>query len=302
MSRSTGTTVSRCGHIEAPPRTERILSRSDENGSLLDAPQLRWSEDNSYFHLGDFCFAVVPMQASNLALTPGQNCFGFHKGRALVEEYLDFFRQHSPAGCNNIVELGLFDGGSIPFWFELLQPAKHVGIDIRDRRDESYFQDYVKSRGAADRIETHWKTDQADSQRLRAICDKAFNDEPIDLVIDDASHWYAETLASFEALFPRLRTGGVYIIEDWAWLHWKELEGVWEDKEPLTPLIVELLESIGSNRAVIEQMVIRGGFVAVRRGPGVMDDTPAFHLADYIYRHPRQRGHRLDFLRRRGRS
>ena len=247
-------------------------------------PKLRWSEDNSYFHLEDLCFAVVRGEVPDPAIRPGENCFSFHKDRGLVDEYLDYFGQYSLPAGGNVVELGLFDGGSIPFWFELLKPAKHVGIDIQRREDDPYFREYVDGRALADRIETHWQTDQADAPRLHEICDQAFGDEPIDLVIDDASHWYPETLASFEALFPRLRAGGVYIIEDWAWLHWKALAGAWEDKEPLTALIAELAESIGSSRAVVEQMVVRGGFAAVRRGPGAFNDNTVFRLADYIFR------------------
>ena len=51
---------------------------------------------------------------------------------------------------------------------------------------------------------------------MREILDHEFVDESIDLVIDDASHLYVETKASFEELFPRLRPGGLFIIEDWA--------------------------------------------------------------------------------------
>jgi hypothetical protein len=46
---------------------------------------------------------------------------------------------------------------------------------------------------------------------------------PLDLVIDDASHIYGPTKASFQALFPLLRPGGLYLIEDWAWAHWPRL-------------------------------------------------------------------------------
>jgi hypothetical protein len=41
-----------------------------------------------------------------------------------------------------------------------------------------------------------------------------FGAMPLDLVSDDASHLLRETRASFNALFPRLRSGGEYIIED----------------------------------------------------------------------------------------
>src|SRR4029077_11377083 len=37
----------------------------------------------------------------------------------------------------------------------------------------------------------------------------------IDVVIDDASHLYGPTRRSFEILFPLLKPGGAYIIEDW---------------------------------------------------------------------------------------
>jgi hypothetical protein len=45
----------------------------------------------------------------------------------------------------------------------------------------------------------------------------------VDLVIDDASHLYPFTKGSFETLFPRLRPGGLYIIEDWSWDCWPGL-------------------------------------------------------------------------------
>jgi len=52
---------------------------------------------------------------------------------------------------------------------------------------------------------------KADLAALTQICGQAFAGEPIDLIVEDASHFYAETRAAFRALFPRLRPGGVYI-------------------------------------------------------------------------------------------
>ena len=53
---------------------------------------------------------------------------------------------------------------------------------------------------------------------LRQIVEGELADE-LDLVVDDASHTYEETRASFEFLFPLLSPGGVYVIEDWSWAH-----------------------------------------------------------------------------------
>jgi predicted methyltransferase len=63
-------------------------------------------------------------------------------------------------------------------------------------------------------IKTYWGANQGNSTRLREIVHTEFQ-ESLDLVIDDASHMYALTKKSFETLFPLLRPGGLYIIEDW---------------------------------------------------------------------------------------
>ena len=74
---------------------------------------------------------------------------------------------------------------------------------------------YRESSGRSDALRAHYGVDQSDKARLSAILDDAFGDAPIDLVIDDASHVYGPTVASFEAIFPRLRPGALYIVEDW---------------------------------------------------------------------------------------
>ena len=56
-----------------------------------------------------------------------------------------------------------------------------------------------------------------DAPVLARRVDAAFGNRPLDLVMDDASHLGPQTRASFETLFPRLRAGGLYIIEDWSW-------------------------------------------------------------------------------------
>jgi predicted O-methyltransferase YrrM len=39
-------------------------------------------------------------------------------------------------------------------------------------------------------------------------------DGPVDLAFDDGDHQPASTLANFQLLFPRLRSGGVLVIDD----------------------------------------------------------------------------------------
>jgi hypothetical protein len=79
--------------------------------------------------------------------------------------------------------------------------------------------DLLERRGLADRVSLHWGVDQADKPRIARIIDDAFQAEPLDLVIDDASHLYGPTVATFDVLFPRLRPGGRYVVEDWSCDH-----------------------------------------------------------------------------------
>jgi len=64
----------------------------------------------------------------------------------------------------------------------------------------------------------HFSTPQSDREALERIVRDELAFE-LDLVVDDASHSYEQTKASFEILFPSLCPGGIYLIEDWSWAH-----------------------------------------------------------------------------------
>ena len=79
----------------------------------------------------------------------GEECFVFYKTKPLVDQYARFLSTRLDFAPERIFELGMWDGGSIAFWFELFQPCKHVAIDLADREDSSYFRRYRASRGLA---------------------------------------------------------------------------------------------------------------------------------------------------------
>ena len=117
-----------------------------------------------------------------------------------------------------MVELGLAYGGSLA-WFALRgRPTTLVGIEYKANRIP-HLDRFIESRDLGAVVRPYYGVDQADGDRLREIVAAEFRGEPIDLVVDDASHRYGATLASFETLFPLMRPGGLYVIEDWAGLH-----------------------------------------------------------------------------------
>ena len=53
------------------------------------------------------------------------------------------------------------------------------------------------------------------SQSDREILDRIIREYgPFDLIVDDASHFPVEQQASFDALWPAVKEGGLYVVED----------------------------------------------------------------------------------------
>jgi hypothetical protein len=248
--------------------------------------KLVWLEDRML--LDDLVFRIEHYKNENWEL--GDECFRLYKIKPLVDQYAKLSSCKKPFKAENIFEIGIWDGGSIALWFQEFQPKKHVAIDFSSRGDSDYFQRYIAARGLETRIKTYWGIDQADSAKLREIVLNEFTGS-LDLVLDDASHLYEPTKASFEALFPLLRPGGFYIIEDWAWAYWKDCQApdhpYFGSQVEMTKLIFELVELTGSCRALISSLTICEGFVVVERGELNASDLGDFDILKHISRRPR---------------
>jgi predicted O-methyltransferase YrrM len=139
------------------------------------------------------------------------------KHRWMVEQYEAM--PVPPAA--NVFELGIYEGGSTALIALLLRPRRLVAVDLKSNRT-STLDHFITARGLQENVHPHYGVDQSDRARVDEIVHAEFGTEPLDLVIDDASHLLAETTASFNALFPRLRAGGLFVIEDWSWQHDRE--------------------------------------------------------------------------------
>ena len=212
--------------------------------------------------------------------------FLFYKTPELVQQYQEYFEKLEAYSPEHVFEIGLWDGGSAVFWNECFHPQKHVAIDIQAKVDAVGLDRYRAESGTTGSLVTHWQTDQSDTGRLREIVNGELGNR-LDLVIDDASHLYRQTRASFEALFPFVRPGGMYIIEDWAWGHWpgfQTSDHPWKDEIPLTRLITELVEIVGGSNALVRSVDVRQGFVAVTRGTAPLERSANLRLEALISR------------------
>lgn len=252
-------------------------------GHMLEC--MEWNGDHARFK--DLLFRIKPFSAKKWNL--GDRYFRLFKSQGLLDQFQSVFDALPDFQPQNILEIGMLDGGSLALWSEVFPSAKIVGIDLEaDRGDSEYFKWYVKQRGRQDKIKTYWGTDQTDTDALLNICRKEF-DQPIDLIVDDASHYYEQTKASFEFLFPKLRPGGLYIIEDWAWYHWAAHHDDlhFDGKRPLTQLVFELTEAVGSTGgSAFASVHVKSGLVAVERGTEILPKDRSLPVTSCIERRP----------------
>jgi hypothetical protein len=232
---------------------------------------LTWITDDS-FEIGDTVYVCRPI-GHRFPSEPGRFCL--LKPRHEVEFYETFLAGRSP---QHIVEVGAYDGASSALFAELVHPQRLVAIDRREEPSAA-FTEFISRRGFTGVVTPYYGVDQADAARLREIMRETFGDAELDLVIDDASHLVEPTRTTFNCLFPRVKPGGVYLIEDWSWAHSGLGHlGEWADEQPLTRVIFELVLACASQPKVFANVNVYKNYVLVERGPLAVDpDT--FDLA-----------------------
>ena len=246
--------------------------------------RLEWAADDRSFTLAGQRYLV-----EDVSTEQDPDAFRFYKPRSMVDQYERFLTQIDDELPRDILELGIWDGGSVAFWCELLEPTHHLAIDKGERGDSELFGRHVAEHGLQDVVDCRWGVDQADHRTIWALLDEHGLDQ-LDLVIDDASHSYGPTLASFAGLFPRVRAGGYYIIEDWSWPFrepFRRKDHPWATRPDLLPIVYDLLAALGSETGAISQVQVFADFVAIRRGPRTLEAP--IDLAALI--RPRERPH-----------
>jgi len=245
------------------------------------------------FRIGEIEFHCSCDERDSVRSVPGR--FFIRKDRRLVEDYLDVL-DGFPNG--NIVELGIAEGGSVALTALVAAPRKLVGLELDENRVHALEQ-LFEGLGFTDRIRPYYGVDQADRARVGAIIDDEFSDGELDLVVDDASHRLEQTRASFETLFPRLRPGGLFLIEDWNHQHLfnRSLAAALADPDsplhaevdcalaegvveaPLTRLMIELILAQAESEEHLSSVTVGPRWVAVRRAGGRLDPA-TFRLSD----------------------
>jgi predicted O-methyltransferase YrrM len=215
-------------------------------------------------------------------------------------KFVERYRALAPElqGCR-MVEVGVDQGGGTLFFLKLFKPHRLLAIELAHEpvpKLMSFLAEHDKNKC----VNVCWGLDQADAREVPRQVEDMFGGEPLDIVVDDASHLLMQTTTTFELLFPRLRPGGVYVIEDWSSVHLMEARIASEiasspdrylaagqaklphfDYEmPMSFLICQLLIASARNPEWISDIRVSKGICEIRRGAA--DIAPGTPITDYL--------------------
>ena len=120
--------------------------------------------------------------------------------------YLRYYEQYFASLVEqevNFLELGVYKGDSLELFARYFEKGLILGLDVNP----------VEREFSTARIKFYQglQTDSALFERIWLENEISW----LDIVIDDCSHIGSCTLESFKLLFPKLKPGGQYVIEDW---------------------------------------------------------------------------------------
>lgn len=123
-----------------------------------------------------------------------------HKWR----HYFDIYHRHLARFRGQpitIIEIGVFNGGSLQMWQEYFgRQATIVGVDCTP--------ECAQFSGPGIEIVIG---DQGDRAFLRSLAERY---RKFAILLDDGGHQMHQQIATFEELYPRMRSDGVYLCED----------------------------------------------------------------------------------------
>lgn len=130
--------------------------------------------------------------------------------------YHRFYSKYIKRDINKLLEIGIADGHSIKLWTEYCPNAYIFGMDIN-----------IEYANEADKLKI-LRGDQSNEKDLENVILNIGDN--IDVIIDDGSHIPEHQLLSLTKLFPSVKDGGIYIIEDIEISYWKQSQYIYETK------------------------------------------------------------------------
>ena len=204
------------------------------SGSLLGLPlnTIKW--DQLVFSKHD----DVASRIRNLYDYDGDllTIFSENKGKVVNKwhHYIpiyDKYFSHYRGKKVRMLEIGVSKGGSLSMWRKYFGPdAVLFGIDIDPNCAMFDGEDGQVRIGSQD-----------DSQFLRDVVDEMGG---VDIVLDDGSHMMHHIRSSLKCLFPLLKEGGIYFVEDLHTCYWRAWGGGYRSKASFFRVVSDLVDDM----------------------------------------------------------
>jgi cephalosporin hydroxylase len=153
------------------------------------------------------------------------------------KHYFSAYERHFSRFINRPVvflEIGCGEGGSLEMWKRCIGPhVQVIGIDIRPEC-QVFQEDQISVRIG----------NQSDPEFLAEII-KEFGAP--DIVLDDGSHFTDDIIASFSFLYPRMATGGVYMVEDLHTAYWPGFGGSVGNEKSFIEICKRLIDELNAD-------------------------------------------------------
>ena len=238
------------------------------------------------FSLGGENFVIEGDLPPEQRRPSNSNAFTILKNEPYLRVYENLASNFSP---RSILELGIFQGGSYVFLDKLFKPRRMSAVDIGPHVVAPLVQYLSRTENRF----VHFATSQRDRETLNQIVFNELANE-LDFVVDDASHTYEDTKAFFELLFPLLRPGGIYVIEDWSWAHqdnFQSPDAAFSNRYALSNLLFEQIMLLGSTSLISEIRIWRFLYL-IRKAKSAVCMTKSSSIFDQVL----SRGRRLSLI------
>jgi hypothetical protein len=130
--------------------------------------------------------------------------------------------------ATNVLEIGVFGGASLAMWKEYFLKATIWGID----NNEQYLGNNPNFK--------LYKVDQSKESEMKKFEEHCGTD--FDLILDDGSHFQNDQQMCCKVLFPRVKVGGYYVIEDCETEFNAKLMGGWGEEPDGSNITLSLVE------------------------------------------------------------
>lgn len=129
-----------------------------------------------------------------------------------------------------MMEIGVADGSSLLAWQEIFPNAHIVGMDIHPA--------------------ARWNGEMhIANQYYREDCARVAGNRLFDVIVEDATHRLDHTLLTLYWMWPYVKPGGLYIVEEWSGVDKERIESLWP--------FAEIVDTVGPSGGIEPLIVFR---------------------------------------------